>query len=162
MLKQLNPTGVLDLLSQLEVDLLEQSSTSERYKLFRNCVLAVLNVGSHTDSSSEIYNKYEDFDIRLLSRERGIKIELENPPESAFVDGEIITGIHEHIFSVIRDILFICQKYEKDLTEQKTITHMVFDMLRNAGALRVNSDPSMIVCWGGHSINEVEYKYTKQ
>lgn len=162
MLIQLNPTGVLDLLSQLEVDLLEQSSASERYILFRNCVLAVLNVGSHTDSSSEIYEKYEDFDIRLLIRERGIKIELENPPETAFVDGQIITGIHEHIFSVIRDILFICQKYEKDLTEQKAITHMVFDMLRNAGALRVNTDPSMVVCWGGHSINETEYKYTKQ
>ena len=162
MLIQLNPTGVLDLLSQLEVDLLEQSSASERYKLFRNCALAVLNVGSHTDSSNEIYDKYQDFDIRLVSRERGIKIELENPPETAFVDGEIITGIHEHIFSVIRDILFICQKYEKDLKEQKAITHMVFDMLRNAGALRVNSEPSMIVCWGGHSINEIEYKYTKQ
>ncbi|MGO2012420.1 MAG: nucleotide 5'-monophosphate nucleosidase PpnN [Pseudoalteromonas sp.] len=162
MLIQLNPTGVLDLLSQLEVDLLEQSSTSERYKLFRNCVLAVLNVGSHTDSSLEIYNKYEDFDIRVVSRERGIKIELANPPATAFVDGEIITGIHEHIFSVIRDILFICQKYEKDLTEQKAITHMVFDMLRNAGSLKVHSEPTMIVCWGGHSINEVEYKYTKQ
>jgi len=162
MLIQLNPTGVLDLLSQLEVDLLEQSSASERYRLFRNCALAVLNVGSHTDASNEIYDKYQDFDIRLVSRERGIKIELENPPETAFVDGEIITGIHEHIFSVIRDILFICQKYEKDLKEQKAITHMVFDMLRNAGALRVNSEPNMIVCWGGHSINEIEYKYTKQ
>jgi len=162
MLIQLNPTGVLDLLSQLEVDLLEQSSASERYKLFRNCVLAVLNVGSHTDDSNDIYDKYKDFDIRLVSRERGIKIELENPPETAFVDGEIITGIHEHIFSVIRDILFICQKYEKDLKEQKAITHMVFDMLRNAGALRVKSEPNMVVCWGGHSINEVEYKYTKQ
>ncbi len=39
---------------------------------------------------------------------------------------------------------------------------MVFDMLRNADALKVNSEPNMIVCWGGHSINEVEYKYTKQ
>ncbi len=162
MLIQLNPTGVLDLLSQLEVDLLEQSSASERYRLFRNCALAVLNVGSHTDESSDIYDKYQDFDIRLVSRERGIKIELINAPDTAFVDGEIITGIHEHIFSVIRDILFICQKYEKDLKEQKAITHMVFDMLRNADALKVNSEPSMIVCWGGHSISEVEYKYTKQ
>ncbi len=162
MLIQLNPTGVLDLLSQLEVDLLEQSSASERYRLFRNCALAVLNVGSHTDESSDIYDKYQDFDIRLVSRERGIKIELINAPDTAFVDGEIITGIHEHIFSVIRDILFICQKYEKNLKEQKAITHMVFDMLRNADALKVNSEPSMIVCWGGHSISEVEYKYTKQ
>jgi len=162
MLIKLNPTGVLDLLSQLEVDLLEQSSTSERYKLFRNCVLAVLNVGSHTDASYEIYDKYHDFDIRLVSRERGIKIELVNPPKTAFVDGEIITGIHEHIFSVIRDILFICQKYEKALNDQKSITHMVFDMLRNAHALRVHTEPNMVVCWGGHSISESEYKYTKQ
>lgn len=159
---QLNPTGVLNLLSQLEVDLLKQSSSSERYRLLRNCVLAVLNVGSHTDSSSEIYDKYKDFDIKLITRERGLKIELHNPPETAFVDGQIILGIHEHIFSVIRDILFICQKYEEELTETKEITHMVFDMLRNANAIRVNTDPSMIVCWGGHSINETEYKYTKE
>ena len=100
---QLNPTGVLNLLSKLEVDLLQASSSTERYKLFRNCVLAVLNVGSHTDSSSEIYDKYQDFDVKLIARERGIKIELDNPPETAFVDEKIITGIHEHIFSVIRD-----------------------------------------------------------
>ncbi|ASD69284.1 nucleotide 5'-monophosphate nucleosidase PpnN [Pseudoalteromonas piscicida] len=159
---ELNPTGVLNLLSRLEVDLLQQSTTSERYRLFRNCALAVLNVGSHTDSSSEIYDKYEDFDIQLLARERGIKIALSNPPESAFVDGQIITGIHEHIFSVIRDILFICQKYRGENKSPVEITHMVFDMLRNADALEVNKDPNMIVCWGGHSINEVEYKYTKE
>lgn len=161
---QLNPTGILSLLSQLEVDLLEQSSTSNRYKLFRNCALAVLNVGSHTDSSSEIYDKYQDFDINLLVRERGIKIELTNPPQTAFVDGEIITGIHEHIFSVIRDILFICQRYqcESDNGDSKATTHMVFDMLRNAEAFDVTGDPNMIVCWGGHSINETEYKYTKE
>ena len=86
---QLNPTGVLNLLSQLEVDLLAQSTT-DRYRLFRNCALAVLNVGSHTDSSAEIYDRFQDFDIRLVARERGIKIELTNPPETAFVDGDII------------------------------------------------------------------------
>ncbi|WP_419147604.1 nucleotide 5'-monophosphate nucleosidase PpnN [Pseudoalteromonas 'SMAR'] len=159
---ELNPTGVLNLLSKLEVDLLQQSTTSERYRLFRNCALAVLNVGSHTDSSAEIYDKYKNFDIQLLARERGIKIALDNPPESAFVDGQIITGIHEHIFSVIRDILFICQKYQGTSESAEAITHMVFDMLRNADALEVNKDPNMIVCWGGHSINETEYKYTKQ
>ncbi|TMP39423.1 nucleotide 5'-monophosphate nucleosidase PpnN [Pseudoalteromonas rubra] len=159
---QLNPTGVLNLLSKLEVDLLQKSSTIERYRLFRNCVLAVLNVGSHTDSSYEIYNKYQDFDIKLIARERGIKIELTNPPESAFVDGQIIAGIHEHIFSVIRDILFICQRHEEQIKDPRAITHMVFDMLRNADALEVNTDPNMVVCWGGHSINEEEYKYTKE
>lgn len=165
MLVQLNPIGSLDLLSQVEVDSLTRSSTSELYRLFRNCSLAVLNVGSHTDSSEEIYNKYRDFDINLLSRERGIKIELINPPESAFVDGQIIRGIHEHLFSVIRDILFINSKYDSPkahIKDSEHTTHIVFDMLRNANALPVNTDPNMIVCWGGHSINENEYRYTKE
>ena len=35
-------------------------------------------------------------------------------------------------------------------------------MLRNARALKPSEDPNMIVCWGGHSIKEPEYKYTKE
>ncbi|SFC14987.1 nucleotide 5'-monophosphate nucleosidase PpnN [Pseudoalteromonas denitrificans] len=162
---QLNPIGILDLLSQLEVDSLKKSSTSKLYRLFRNCSLAVLNVGSHTDSSFEIYEKYKSFDINLLCRERGIKIELHNPPETAFVDGQIIKGIHEHLFSVIRDILFIQSKYENNhinLTDSSHITHVVFDMLRNANVLPINTEPNMIVCWGGHSIADNEYRYTKE
>ncbi|XQF93937.1 pyrimidine/purine nucleosidase domain-containing protein (plasmid) [Pseudoalteromonas espejiana] len=163
MLIQLNPTGVLDLLSQLEVDFIRSNLQPVNAKqTFRNCALAVLNVVAILTKVTKYTINTKTLIFASVSRERGIKIELENPPETAFVDGEIITGIHEHIFSVIRDILFICQKYEKDLKEQKAITHMVFDMLRNAGALRVNSEPNMIVCWGGHSINETEYKYTKQ
>jgi hypothetical protein len=162
---QINPTGALDLLSQLEVEALKRSSTSELYRLFRNCSLAVLNVGSHTDSSVEIYDKYQDFDINLLCRERGIKVELINPPEHAFVDGKIITGINEHLLAVIRDIVFIKDKYQDgkiNLTSSSHITHVVFDMLRNARVLKPSEDPNMIVCWGGHSIKEVEYKYTKE
>ena len=103
---QLNPVGAMALLSQLEVDRLKNNTSSDAFTLFRNCCLAVLNVGSHTDSSSEIYDQFKDFDVNLLARERGIKIELFNPPESAFVDGQIIRGIHEHLFAVLRDILF--------------------------------------------------------
>lgn len=162
---QINPTGALDLLSQLEVEALKQSSTSELYRLFRNCSLAVLNVGSHTDSSVEIYDKYKNFDINLLCRERGIKVELLNPPDHAFVDGKIINGINEHLLAVIRDILFIKDKYQDgkiNLTSSSHITHVVFDMLRNARVLKPSEDPNMIVCWGGHSIKEEEYKYTKE
>lgn len=162
---QINPTGSLDLLSQIEVEALKQSSTSELYRLFRNCSLAVLNVGSHTDSSEEIYDKYRNFDINLLCRERGIKVELLNPPEHAFVDGKIITGINEHLLAVIRDILFIKDRYQSgkfNLTSASHITHVVFDMLRNAKVLNPSEDPNLIVCWGGHSIKEEEYKYTKE
>ncbi|WP_018693303.1 nucleotide 5'-monophosphate nucleosidase PpnN [Algicola sagamiensis] len=165
MLVQLNPIGAMDLLSQLEVDSLKQSSTSDLYRIFRNCSLAVLNVGSHTDSSTEIYEKYKSFDINLLRRERGIKIELMNPPETAFVDDQIIKGIHEHLFAVIRDILYLNDRYQSsdsiNLTNSSHITHVVFDILRNAKAIKPTRGADMVVCWGGHSINDIEYKYTK-
>lgn len=163
---QLNPVGSLSMLSQLEVDQLKKSSTSQLYQMYRNCSLAVLNVGSHTDSSTEIYEQFKSFDVSILRRERGIKLELFNPPESAFVDGQIIKGIHEHLFSVLRDIVFIKDKIQGNgsinLTNSSHITHVVFDMLRNANSILANANPNMIVCWGGHSINDTEYRYTKE
>lgn len=164
---QLNPLGSMDLLSQLEVDHLKQNTQQAAFQLFRNCCLAVLNVGSHTDSSAEIYEQYRDFSVNLLSRERGIKIELFNPPQSAFVDGQIIKGIHEHLFAVLRDILFYHSRLQNDkswldLQNSSHVTHTVFDILRNARVIDASSEPHMVVCWGGHSINEAEYKYTKE
>ena len=163
---QLNPVGAMALLSQLEVDRLKNNTSSDAFNLFRNCCLAVLNVGSHTDSSSEIYDQYKDFEVNLLARERGIKIELFNPPQSAFVDGQIIRGIHEHLFAVLRDILFfhtqLTHANRLDLQNSDHITHTVYDILRNARVIDTAVEPNMIVCWGGHSINEAEYKDTKE
>ncbi len=156
----------MELLSQLEADRLKASSTSSLYRLYRNCSLAVLNSGTHTDNSQEILEQHRNFDINVLRRERGVKIELLNPPEHAFVDGEIIRGIQEHLFSVLRDILHVGNRYSNNslynLTNSSHITHMVFDVLRNAGALQTHSEPNMVVCWGGHSISEEEYAYTYQ
>ncbi len=166
MIIQISPSGSMELLSQLEADRLKASSTSSLYRLYRNCSLAVLNSGTHTDNSQEILEQHRNFDINVLRRERGVKIELLNPPEHAFVDGEIIRGIQEHLFSVLRDILHVGNRYSNNslynLTNSSHITHMVFDVLRNAGALQTHSEPNMVVCWGGHSISEEEYAYTYQ
>lgn len=159
----LNPLDGMNLLSQLEVQQLQKSSNSNLYQLFRNCALAVLNVGSATDVSSEIYDQYKDFEINLLSRERGIKIELVNPPQQAFVDGNIITGIQEHLQAVIRDILFNANKYQNtDFSDPIAVTNTVFDILRNADVVFPTDQPNLVVCWGGHSINDIEYQYTKE
>ncbi|MFP1497543.1 hypothetical protein ACLB1Q_28720 [Escherichia coli] len=34
--------------------------------------------------------------------------------------------------------------------------------MRNARALHVGEAPNMVVCWGGHSINENEYLYARR
>jgi predicted Rossmann-fold nucleotide-binding protein len=157
---KINPVGKMNLLSQAEVDRLQQSATSELYNLYRNCSLAVLNAGSHTDNAEDIYQQFLDFQIKVLRRERGVKLALDKPPKHAFVDGVIIKGIQEHLSAVLRDILFIGDCYStKDV---ESVTNVIFDMLRNANAIIPDSSPNLITCWGGHSINSTEYKYTKQ
>ncbi len=158
---QLNPVGNMSLLSQAEVDQLQQSASSELFNLYRNCSLAVLNAGSNTDDAEEIYQQYKDFEIKVLRRERGVKIDLTNPPEHAFVDGKIIRGIREHLSAVLRDILFIHNRYQclPDTTEN--MTDVTFDILRNANVMQPETEPNLITCWGGHSIKQHEYKYTK-
>lgn len=90
MITHISPLGSMDMLSQLEVDMLKRTASSDLYQLFRNCSLAVLNSGSLTDNSKELLSRFENFDINVLRRERGVKLELINPPEEAFVDGRII------------------------------------------------------------------------
>ncbi|MCU1802548.1 MULTISPECIES: nucleotide 5'-monophosphate nucleosidase PpnN [Pectobacterium] len=169
MITHISPLGSMDLLSQLEVDMLKSTASSDLYRLFRNCSLAVLNSGSQTDNSKELLSRYEDFDINVLRRERGVKLELVNPPEDAFVDGSIIRALQANLFAVLRDILFVngqiasAGRYQNlNLENSAHITNLVFSILRNARALHVGEEPNMVVCWGGHSINEIEYQYGRK
>lgn len=159
----------MDLLSQLEVGMLKRTASSDLYRLYRNCSLAVLNSGSQTDSSKELLSRYESFDINVLQRERGVKLELVNPPEEAFVDGRIIRSLQANLFAVLRDILFVNGQLDSanhsqgiNLKDPTHITNLVFSILRNAKALHVGEDPNLVVCWGGHSINETEYLYGRK
>ncbi|WP_194437266.1 nucleotide 5'-monophosphate nucleosidase PpnN [Vibrio fluminensis] len=165
MITHISPAGSMDLLSQLEVERLKKTASSDLYQLYRNCTLAVLNSGSHTDNSKELLDKYKTFDVTVMRRERGIKLELTNPPEHAFVDGQIIKGIQEHLFAVLRDIVYVnmhlADNQRLNLTNAAHITNLVFGILRNASALTPGIDPNLVVCWGGHSINETEYQYTR-
>ena len=166
MITHINPVGSMNLLSQIEVDHLKQSARGNLYQLFRNCALAVLNSGSQTDSSKEILDRYTDFDINVIRRERGVKLELFNPPVHAFVDGEIIRGIQDHLFSVLRDIIYVNSKLqyeeERSQTSPERLTDLVFSILRNADAVHPGLEPNLAVCWGGHSISAVEYQYTRE
>ena len=161
-----SPEGKLEVLSRREIaKLLDNSNTGLRH-LFRNCALAVLASGNYMDDGKALMEAYPDFDIRIIHRERGIKLELKNAPTSAFVDGKMILGMREHLFAVLRDILFTSD--EMDLQEQlqqhdgAAVTDLVFHILRNAEVLQRTLSPNLVVCWGGHSISRTEYEYTKR
>jgi predicted Rossmann-fold nucleotide-binding protein len=163
---QIRPEGSLEVLSKREVARLLDTSSRGLHELFRRCSLAVLNCGSHLDDSRAVLEKYRSFDIRILQQERGIKLELINAPAGAFVDGEMIRGIREHLFSVLRDIVYtsteIVANPAFDLSRPDDISNAIFHILRNAGCLAPQEAPNLVVCWGGHSISRKEYDYTKE
>lgn len=163
---QINPVGNMRLLSHLEIQLLQKQTDDSLYELYKNCSLAVLNAGSDTDNAEEIFELFKDFSIEVVRRERGVKIALSNPPAQAFVDGKIIKGIKEHLSAVLRDILYTNFRYvdvkPTKVSPSDKNTHIVFDILRNAKAIKPDTDANLITCWGGHSIRQHEYKYTKE
>ncbi len=162
---RITPQGHMDVLSRVEVSKLLDRSQSGLYTIFRNCSLAVLNCGSDLDDGKVLLERYPDFDIRVIQQERGIKLEVTNAPPSAFVDGKMIKGISEHLFAVLRDIIYVSDEIEGnpafDLTDSEGITNAIFHILRNANILHPRTKPNLVVCWGGHSISRHEYDYTK-
>ena len=159
------PERSLEVLSQVEVNRLRDMGTGGAAELFRRCSLAVLNTDGVSDNVREIFETYSDFDIELLQQDRGIRLKVLNAPDHAFVDGKMIRGLREHLFSVLRDVLFIHSEFSNsarfDLDDGPGITDAVFHMLRHAGVLVSDDDPRIVVCWGGHSIDRVEYDYSK-
>ncbi|MDD5578110.1 MAG: nucleotide 5'-monophosphate nucleosidase PpnN [Methylobacter sp.] len=163
---QVTPEGRLDVLSKLEVSKLLDTSQGGLYRIFRNSSLAVLNSSSAMDDGKELLDRYPGFEIRVIQQQRGIKLELKNAPAHAFVDGKIIKGINEHLFAVLRDIIYVSDEINDnpkfDMDTSEGITDAVFHILRNAEILRPMTNPKLVVCWGGHSISRKEYEYTKQ
>ena len=96
------PEGRLDVLSRAEVGKLLDTSQGGLYRMFRNCSLAVLNCGSSMDDGKELLERYSSFSIRVVQEQRGIKLELKSAPAHAFVDGQMIKGIKEHLFCMLR------------------------------------------------------------
>ena len=161
------PVGSMALLTKNEADAISLSGKGELYELYRNCSLAVLNSGNITDNSADLLENSKDFEINIIRNERGLKLELVNPPESAIVDGIVIKKLRNHLYSVLRDIIQLTNlssllnasvKGQFD-DESDYITHLIFIILRNAQVLKAGAKPNIAVCWGGHSISEEEYDY---
>jgi len=163
---RISPAGRMEVLSRAEVNRLLDTSQGGLYKLFRNCSLAVLNSGSQLDNGKELLERYQGFEIRVIQKERGIKLEVKGAPAHAFVDGIMIKGINEHLFAVLRDVIYVSDEIENNpkfnLDTSDGVTNAVFHILRNANILRPQTNPNLVVCWGGHSISRDEYDYTKE
>jgi predicted Rossmann-fold nucleotide-binding protein len=160
------PRGSLEMLSQSEIDVLLNSGQGGIHPLFRRCALAILNSGSDSDNAKELFERYRDFEVKVVRHPWGIRLQIRNAPAGAFVDGQMIRGIKEHLFAVLRDVVYIAHEIDLggrfDLGNSTDITNAVFHVLRNSRVLDRKIKPNLVVCWGGHSISEPEYQYTKK
>jgi predicted Rossmann-fold nucleotide-binding protein len=159
------PEGSLEILSRLETSQLRDAGEGGLYELWRQCSLAVLNSGASDDDVRRILSRHENFRIAVVQYEGGIALDLKNAPDIAFVGGEMIRGIKEHLFAVLRDLLYahddVLNNPRFDLTSSAGLTDAVFHILRNARVLLAHEEPRLVVCWGGHAIEREEYDYTK-
>ena len=162
---QVYPAGVLNTLSQKEIKCLHDASRGDMKDLLRRCALAVLNSGSLSDDPEAMLERFQKFEIEVVNTNRCIRLDLRNAPGLAFVDGKIIQGVRELLSAVVRDIVYHDVEFSSesgyDDCDPECVSSAVFEVLRNAGALAPNTDPNMVVCWGGHSISREEYDYTK-
>lgn len=160
-----HPKTQMRVLSHHEIAQL-QDAKSHTHKLLRQCAYAVLSSGNHGDSYLDLAKDFKDFDIQVKKQDRGIVLTLINPPPSAFVGTELMVGVREQLFSVLRDILYVeesvIKAYRFDLLKSQDITNAVFHILRNANILHPDQDPNLVICWGGHSIARHEYDYSKK
>ena len=160
------PEGSLEVLSQFEVEQLQSSGTGGLYPLLRRCMLAVLNSDSHTDDARVLLERFRDFEVGFIRKDRGLKLTLRNAPGKAFVDGKMIRGTRELLSAVLRDIVFtrneVLDSGRFDLSASDGITNAVFHIVRNARLLVLPAKVNLAVCWGGHAISREEYDYSKQ
>jgi predicted Rossmann-fold nucleotide-binding protein len=168
----------LETLSPSEIRRVFMESSDKVHPLMERCALAVLNSGSERDDVKTVLEQSRYLVLEVIQTAGGIELELYHPPASAFVAYEsdenghitlnykIIEGIKQHIFAVLRDLVFIKSEIEGtakfDLTSSKGITDAIFLILRNAGIFEKTGHHKIIVCWGGHAIAKEEYDYAAE
>lgn len=162
----ITPIHSLAVLSRAETERLQDRTKSSIYATFRQCALAVLNADAPVDHVHGLEQQYHDFDIVILKTDRGIQLALINAPPHAFIDGEIIRGVAEMLFAVLRDLLYSsyeigCGFHRFKISNAEQTTDFVFQILRNADIFQEGRLPDLVVCWGGHVINRDEYDYAK-
>ena len=127
---QVGPRGTMELLSQRENEVLTLATQSPEHldmlETFRRCSLAVLNTGNDGDDAEELFETYDDFSIEVSRRTRGLKLVVKNAPRAAFVDGRMVEGVREHLFAVLRDVVYTatCLLYTSPSPRDATLSRM--------------------------------------
>ena len=155
------PRNHLAKLSQSEVNTLIDQTDQGLYPLIRKCVLAVLNSGVTSDDGAAMFARFSSFSIEFERDPRGLKLILNHAPAHAFVDGILIETIHDHVFAVLRDLVYVSRLQSPHAPNADSPTDLIFQILRHAQVFDRGNELSCVVCWGGHAVSKTEYEYSQ-
>ena len=160
----ITPDPGSNIFSQEEIRRIRDTTTGGIKEMFKKCALAVMNSLETNLDMNVVAEQMAHFDIEVLQFDRGLKLNITNAPAHAFIDNELIQGVKEHLFAVLRDIVYFDQERrinpDFSFSGGMATTNAIFNILRNAHAMRPGVEPNKVVCWGGHSISDDEYSYT--
>jgi hypothetical protein len=121
----------------------------------------VLNSGVTSDDGAAMFARFSAFSIEFERDPRGLKLILNHAPAHAFVDGTLIETIHDHVFAVLRDLVYGRQLESPQTPISHSSTDLIFQILRHAQIFDRGNELSCVVCWGGHAVSKTEYDYSK-
>ena len=130
------PRGSLETLSQSEIEVAAQFRAGRYTRCFANarwpCSIPAATATTPSCCSTATATSTSSW----CAIPGASACEIRNAPASAFVDGQMIRGIQEHLFAVLRDVVFITNEVGRAAASISTtsdgITNAVFHVLRNA------------------------------
>ena len=138
------------------------------YEMFRRCALAVLSLGPANPTTRARSSTATRISTSASCRQAwGVKLEMRERAGQRLRRRPMIRGIKEHLFAVLRDIVYI---HDADLEHaplrpersgERSPTRCSTSCATRACSTTAAS-PNLVVCWGGHSIGATEYDYTKR
>ena len=116
------PRGGLDVLSRDGSRAPARCLHGGMHDLLRRCALAVLTSGSASDDPRAAQRAaIPTSTSRCCSRTAASRIDLHNAPAMAFVDGEIIRGVAELLFAVVRDLAYTAIELDRSGDDLDTV-----------------------------------------
>ena len=154
----------MDLLSQLEVDRLKQTASSDIYQLFLQLLAGGPQPGSHTDSSKEILERFKSFDIHVIRRERGSSSSC-STPRARSSTARSSAASRSTCSPCCGTFSGVSTQLESNRLVNLTSSHPYLQRgvrhpaQRQGDPARRRSQPGGLL--GRPPINEVEYQYTR-
>ena len=165
---RVGPRGSLENLSQAEIDkLLDTGARAAPSRCSATARWRCSIPAATATTPRKCFERYRASTCRSCAMPGASSCRSRNAPAAAFVDGQMIRGIKEHLFAVLRDVVYTANEIvgsrplRPARRRPRSPTRCSTSCAMRA-CWSTRSRPNLVVCWGGHSIDDVEYQYTKR